>query len=115
MMMVKIAKALMLAEVLLLPVVCIAAQERREAAQMDEHTSGQSSGQSHAQTRKRTHAEAKIIVQHSEAKRYDQTAGPALMEIEITEAFTGDIDGESSVRALQVLRDDHTARMVSMQ
>lgn len=33
----------------------------------------------------------------------------------ITETFTGDIDGESIVQALQVRRDDRSASMVSMQ
>jgi uncharacterized protein DUF3224 len=39
------------------------------------------------------------------------------MEIRLRETFTGDgdIDGESPVRALQVLRDDHSACLVSMQ
>jgi hypothetical protein len=39
------------------------------------------------------------------------------MEIRLSETFTGDgdIDGESPVRALQVLRDDHSACLVSMQ
>ena len=65
----------------------------------------------------RTHAtaKAKITVQSSEAKPYDQTAGPALMELRLNETFTGDIDGESPVRALQVQRDDKSASMVSMQ
>src|SRR5689334_19226254 len=64
---------------------------------------------------KRTRAEAKITVQSSEAKPYDQAAGPALMEIRLSEAFTGGIDGESPVRALQVLRDDKSASLVSVQ
>ncbi len=63
----------------------------------------------------RPRAVAKVTVQSSEAKPYDQTAGPALMEISISETFTGDIDGESTVRALQVLRDDRSASFVSMQ
>jgi hypothetical protein len=54
-------------------------------------------------------------VQSSEAKPYDQTASPALREIRLSETFTGDIDGESPVRALQVLRDDQSACLVSMQ
>jgi hypothetical protein len=37
------------------------------------------------------------------------------MEIYLNEKFTGDIDGESPVRALQVLRDDHSASLVSVQ
>ena len=37
------------------------------------------------------------------------------MEIRLSETFTGDIEGESPVRALQVLRDDHSASLVSVQ
>jgi len=48
-------------------------------------------------------------------KPYEQTASPALMEIRLSETFTGDIDGESLVRALQILRDDQSACLVSMQ
>src|SRR5258705_342362 len=59
-------------------------------------------------------SKAKVTVQRSEAKPYDQTVGPALMEIHISET-TGDIDGESPVRALQVQRDDKSACLVSMQ
>jgi hypothetical protein len=36
------------------------------------------------------------------------------MEIHLTEAFTGDIDGESPVRALH-LRDNKSANLVSVQ
>ena len=63
----------------------------------------------------RTRAEAKITVQSSEAKPYDQTVNPPLAEIKIHETFTGDIDGTSTVRALQVQRGDHSANLVSMQ
>lgn len=65
--------------------------------------------------RTRSRANAKITVQSSEAKPYDQTASPALMELRLKETFTGDIDGESPVRALQILRDDHSASLVSVQ
>lgn len=68
-----------------------------------------------AKSHTRTNATAKVTVENSEAKPYDQTAGPALMEIRLSEKFTGDIDGESPVRALQVLRDDHSASLVSVQ
>jgi hypothetical protein len=54
-------------------------------------------------------------VQSSEAKPYDQTASAALVEIRLRETFTGDIDGESPVRALQVLRADRSASLVSIQ
>src|SRR6185312_5475261 len=60
-------------------------------------------------------AEAKITVQSSEAEPYDQTASPALLEIRITETFTGDIEGASVVRALELLRDDRSACLVSLQ
>src|SRR5262249_62005429 len=72
-------------------------------------------GQSQTEARTRTRAKAKITVQNSEAKPYDQTASPALVEVRLTETFTGDIEGESPVRALQVLRDDKSASLVSMQ
>jgi Protein of unknown function (DUF3224) len=71
--------------------------------------------QSQRKSRTHTRAVAKIIVQNSEAQPYDQTASPALMEIRISETFTGDIDGESTARAFQVQRSDHSASQVSMQ
>jgi hypothetical protein len=75
----------------------------------------ESKEQAQKEPRKRVRAKAKITVQGSEAKPYDQTASPALMEIRLSEIFAGDIDGESPVRALQVIRDDKSARLVSMQ
>lgn len=85
------------------------------SARRDEH--GQTSPREQSQAKPRTHvrAEAKITVQSSDAKPHDQTASPALMELSLSETFTGDIEGESPVRALQVLRDDHSACLVSMQ
>jgi hypothetical protein len=62
----------------------------------------------------RARAKTKITVQSSEAKP-DEITSPKLVEIHIVEKFLGDIDGESSVRALQVQRDDKSASMVSMQ
>jgi hypothetical protein len=61
------------------------------------------------------HAKTTITVQHSDAKLYDQTASPALMEIDISESFAGDIDGDSTVRALQIQRGDRSANLISMQ
>jgi hypothetical protein len=54
-------------------------------------------------------------VQSSEPLPYDQTTNAALIDLRLTETFTGDIEGESPVRALQVLRDDKSACLVSMQ
>ncbi len=74
-----------------------------------------SARQSQTEPHTHAHAKAKITVQSSEAKPYDQTAGPELVELHLKETFTGDIDGESPVRALQVKRDDHAAGIVSVQ
>ena len=74
-------------------------------------------GRTQSQAKPRTHirAEAKITVQSSEATPYDKTASPALMGIRISETFAGDLEGESTVWALQVLHDDRSASMVSVQ
>ena len=63
----------------------------------------------------RTRAVAKIVVRRSEVERYDETATPVLAEIHIEETFTGDIEGESPVRALQLQHDDGSATQVSLQ
>lgn len=72
-------------------------------------------GQSQTERPTRATAKAKITVQGSEARSYDQTVSPALVEVRLIETFTGDIEGESPVRALQVLRDDKSACLVSLQ
>jgi len=63
----------------------------------------------------RARAKATITVRSSDAKPYDQTASPALMEVRLAETFTGDIEAESTVRALQVLRADRSGSLVSVQ
>lgn len=78
---------------------------------MSEHTSKRTA----AGAPTRTRAEADITVQTSNATAFDETASPMLLEMRLTETFSGDLDGESSVRALQVRRDDRSASMVSMQ
>ena len=82
---------------------------------MSDDESIHATGQSHTAAHARTHAKARTTVHSSEAQPYDQTASPALVEIRLSETFTGDIDGESSVRALQVLRDNKSACLVSVQ
>jgi hypothetical protein len=71
--------------------------------------------QSGTQPPTRMRAVARVSVQSSEAKLYDESAGPALVEIHLMETFTGDISGGSPVRALQARRDDRSASLVSMQ
>lgn len=86
----------------------------KETAPMNDHERLDATAQSHTK-HTRTHAAAKITVHGSEAKPFDQTAGPALMEIRLSETFAGDIDGESTVQALEVRPADHSARLVSLQ
>jgi hypothetical protein len=71
--------------------------------------------QSQALSRTRKHATATITVQNSEATPFGQSAGPQLTEIRITETFAGDIDAESTLRALQIQREDHSAKLISLQ
>lgn len=63
----------------------------------------------------RTHVEATITVHSSEVTPYEQTADQTLLELHLSETLSGDIDGESTVRALEIQRKDHSASMVSMQ
>jgi len=77
--------------------------------------SAQPAKETHMNPRTRTRAVAKVTVQSSEARPYDQTVSPALVEIHLSETFTGDINGVSPVRALEVRRDDRSASLVSMQ
>ena len=63
----------------------------------------------------RARAEAEITVQKSETRPYDQSTSPELMEVRLNEKFTGDMEGESTVLALQLLRGDQSANLVSMQ
>jgi hypothetical protein len=65
--------------------------------------------------RTRAHAEAKVVVRSSQSRPFEETTGPALMEIAIQETFAGEIGGESTVRALQVRHGDGSASQVSMQ
>jgi hypothetical protein len=82
---------------------------------MNGHESIRAVGQAGSKARVGARAEARISVHHSETKPCDPIVSPALMEIHLNETFTGDLDGESTVRALQVRRADRSASMVSMQ
>jgi hypothetical protein len=97
----------------LLTIVCLGTSPSATAQPTQETDMNRTQSQTPLQTR--THATANVTVQQSVAKPYDQTTSPALIEISLTETFAGDIDGESSVRALQLQRDDRSASMVSLQ
>src|SRR5262245_45005846 len=82
---------------------------RTGSTAMNDHASGPSRAQP------RMRAKARVSVRSSHAVPYDDSACPALMELHLSETFAGDIEGESPVRALQVLCDDESASLVSMQ
>jgi hypothetical protein len=69
----------------------------------------------HPDPSQRARAVAKIVVHRSEVERFDDTTTPVLAEIHIEETFTGDIEAESLVRALQLQHDDGFATQVSLQ
>jgi hypothetical protein len=65
--------------------------------------------------RTRAHAEAKVVVHSNQARPFEETTAPALIEVAIQETFAGELSGESTVRALQVRHDDGSATQVSLQ
>jgi Protein of unknown function (DUF3224) len=71
--------------------------------------------QSLAEPRARAHAAATVTVQDHRANPFDEGAGPALIEICITESFAGDLDGESKARAFQVVHGDRSSSLLSLQ
>jgi uncharacterized protein DUF3224 len=81
---------------------------------MHEHGSS-TDGASQSTNVSRSHAEAKITVHSSEAQPFDQAASVSLIELRLTESFAGDIDGTSTIRALQARHDDGSASMVMLQ
>jgi len=62
-----------------------------------------------------SHAKATIRVHESHAEPFDETAAPPLAILAIRETFEGDIQGESTVRALQVGHEGGTVHMASLQ
>lgn len=64
----------------------------------------------------KTTATAKIEVRTYEPQPYDSPAdGPELVELYITEAFHGDIEGEGTVRFLQAVRADGSASFAGIE
>lgn len=67
-------------------------------------------------TKKKQHATGHIEVQTYEPKPYDESAdGPTLVEIYVTEKFTGDIQGDGTVRFIQAVRKDGSASFVGIE
>jgi hypothetical protein len=64
----------------------------------------------------RKHARGTIQVKTYEPTTYgEQSGAPALVEIHVTEQFSGDISGSGSVRFLQALRLDGSASFCGME
>jgi uncharacterized protein DUF3224 len=64
----------------------------------------------------RLHAKGKIDVHTYRPEAYDKVdEGPEIVEINVTEAFKGDIEGEGRVRFLQTLRHDGSASFVGVE
>jgi hypothetical protein len=65
--------------------------------------------------RARAQAQANVAVQSRHSESFEQSDGPALVEIRIEESFTGGIAGQSTVRALQVVHGEQSSSLVSLQ
>jgi Protein of unknown function (DUF3224) len=64
----------------------------------------------------KTHTTGRIDVKTYEPQPYDQLDdGPDLVEIHVTETFSGDIEGEGVVRFLQAIREDGSASFVGIE
>jgi hypothetical protein len=64
----------------------------------------------------KTHAIGRIDVKTYEPQPYDAGGdGPDLVEIHVTETFSGDINGEGVVRFLQAIRADGSASFVGIE
>jgi hypothetical protein len=64
----------------------------------------------------RQHARGTIAVKTYEPTPYDElTEAPALVEIHVTETFSGDLAGEGTVRFLQAIRPDGSASFCGIE
>jgi hypothetical protein len=64
----------------------------------------------------KTHATGRIEVKTYEPQPYDEVdEAPTLVEIHVTETFSGDIEGEGIVRFLQAVRADGSASFVGIE
>jgi Protein of unknown function (DUF3224) len=67
-------------------------------------------------TPSKTHATGRIEVKTYEPQPYEEVnEGPNLVEIQVTETFSGDIEGEGVVRFLQAVRKDGSASFVGIE
>ena len=67
------------------------------------------------ETPARTRAQAQVTVHRHESEPFDDQAAPELAELKLWERFTGGIEAESTVRALQMRDANGAIRQVSLQ
>src|SRR5262245_16836761 len=64
----------------------------------------------------KTHATGRIEVKSYQPQPYEEVDdGPNLVEINVTETFSGDIEGDGAVRFLQAVRKDGSASFVGIE
>jgi Protein of unknown function (DUF3224) len=69
-----------------------------------------------AESSDRTHATAKITVKTYEPQPYeDPDQGPQLVQINVVETFSGDIEGDGAAQFLQVSLADDDASFVGLE
>jgi hypothetical protein len=62
------------------------------------------------------HATGRTTVTRYAPTRFDEPAdGPALVEIQLTETFTGDVEGVGTARVIQEARKDGSASFVTIE
>jgi hypothetical protein len=67
-------------------------------------------------TSARLRASGRTEVKSYEPTAYDETAdGPLLSEIRVSETFSGDVEGEGTVRIIQAARKDKSATFVGIE
>jgi len=83
--------------------------------QMNDHEPSRAIGQSEVEPRTRVRADAKITVRSSEAKPYDQTASPALINGDPSKRNAHRRSRRHWFGSLEIQRDDQSACLVSLQ
>jgi hypothetical protein len=73
-------------------------------------------GKGGAMMEKRTHATGRTDVETYVPTKFDEVAGgPALVEVQLKEKFSGDVEGEGIARVVQAVRGDGSATFAGME
>jgi Protein of unknown function (DUF3224) len=88
----------------------------QELPSLHEHTGMRREKGEPVSTSSKMHATGRIEVKTYEPQPYEEVdEGPNLVEIQVTETFKGDIEGEGVVRFLQAVREDGSASSVGIE